>query len=65
LRGRVRIIYADGEELIEPGNCFYLPGGHLPKFEEDSEWIMFSPRNQHKQTAEAVRRNKAEMDRRP
>jgi hypothetical protein len=61
LRGRVRVTYADREELIGPGDCFYLPAGHLPQFEEDSEWIMFSPRGAHKETAEAVRRNKAAM----
>lgn len=61
LRGRVRVTYADREESIAPGDCFYLPAGHLPHFEEDSEWIMFSPRGAHKETAEAVRRNKAAM----
>jgi hypothetical protein len=61
LRGRVRVTYADHEEVIESGDCFYMPAGHLPHFEEDSEWIMFSPRGAHKETAEAVRRNKAAM----
>jgi hypothetical protein len=61
LRGRVRVTYADREEVIERGECFYLPAGHLPHFEEDSEWIVFSPQGEHKETAEAVRRNKAAM----
>lgn len=63
LRGRVRVTYADREEVIEPGDCFYMPPGHLPHFEEDSEWIMFSPRGAHKETADMVRRNKAAMSR--
>jgi hypothetical protein len=58
LRGRVRVEYPDREEIIEPGDCFHLPAGHLPRFEEDSEWVVFSPRGAHKVTADAVRRNK-------
>ncbi len=61
LRGRVRVIYPDREELIQPGDCFYMPAGHLPVFEEDSEWLIFSPRGEHKKTADAVRRNKAAL----
>src|SRR5437667_12366776 len=38
LSGRVRVVYADHAEVIEPGHCFYLPAGHLPRFEEDSAW---------------------------
>jgi hypothetical protein len=61
LRGRVRVEYIDNEEVIEAGECFYMAPGHLPHFEEDSEWILFSPRGAHAVTAEAVRRNKALM----
>jgi hypothetical protein len=62
LRGRVRVQYRDHEEVIEAGDCFYLAPGHLPIFEEDSEWIMFSPCGAHKKTADAVRRNMAAMN---
>lgn len=61
LRGRVRVKYRDREEVIQAGDCFYMAPGHLPIFEEDSEWVMFSPRGEHKKTAEAVRRNKAAL----
>ncbi len=61
LRGRVRVRYPDHEEVISVGDCFYLAPGHLPVFEQDSEWIIFSPRGTHKETAETVRRNKALM----
>jgi hypothetical protein len=57
LRGRVRMQYGDREELIEAGDCFYAEPGHLPTFEEDSEWVVFSPRGKHKETADAVRCN--------
>jgi hypothetical protein len=59
LRGRVRVKYRDREEVIRAGDCFYLEPGHLPIFEEDSEWLVFSPRGAHQVTADAVRRNKA------
>lgn len=61
LRGRVRVKYGNHEEEIFAGDCFYLAPGHLPTFEEDSEWIIFSPRGEHKKTAEAVRRNQAAL----
>ncbi len=59
LRGRVRVKYRDREEIIQAGDCFYMEPGHLPVFEENSEWIVFSPRGQHRMTADAVRRNRA------
>lgn len=59
LKGRVRVVYADREEIVEAGEGFYMEPGHLPHFEQDSEWIMFSPKGLHKETADAVRRNKA------
>jgi hypothetical protein len=58
LRGRVRMRYRDREELLQAGDCFLASPGHLPIFEEDSEWVVFSPRGEHQKTAEAVRRNK-------
>jgi AraC-like ligand binding domain len=59
LHGRVRVQYRDREEIIRAGDCFYMEPGHLPIFEEESEWIVFSPRGAHQVTADAVRRNKA------
>lgn len=57
LRGRVRILYADHEDVVVAGDCFYAAPGHLPLFDEDSEWVVFSPRGEHAKTAEVVRRN--------
>lgn len=57
LKGRVRIVYAEREEVLTEGDCFYVEPGHLPIFEQDSEWVVFSPRGEHKKTAEVVRRN--------
>lgn len=57
MRGRVRIEYAGHAEVVVAGDCFYAAPGHLPVFEEDSEWVVFSPRGEHAKTAEAVRRN--------
>src|SRR5262245_22163284 len=43
LEGRLRIKYADHDELISAGELFYLPPGHIPVVEETAEIIEFSP----------------------
>jgi mannose-6-phosphate isomerase-like protein (cupin superfamily) len=41
--GRMTVRYADHEEVIEPGDAFYMPPGHVPAAEAGSEFVMFSP----------------------
>jgi hypothetical protein len=40
--GRMTVRYADHEEVIEPGDAFYMPPGHVPAAEAGSEFVMFS-----------------------
>lgn len=48
LKGAIRIRYTDGrEEILRPGELFYLPSGHVPVFEEDSAFVEFSPREDY------------------
>ena len=47
LRGRIRLTYADREEILEAGDLFYLPPGHLPLVEEDTEFVEFSRPAEH------------------
>ena len=60
-RGRVRIVYADREEVLSAGDAYYLPPGHTTVFEEDSDLVEFSPRGQYAQTMEVAARNVAAM----
>jgi len=42
IKGRLRIKYADHEEVLSAGDAYYLLPGHVPVVEEDSELIEFS-----------------------
>lgn len=45
--GKVRVNYQDGsEEIVESGDLYYWPSGHTVVFEEDTEYIEFSPQTQ-------------------
>ena len=61
LEGRMRIRYADREEVIEAGDAYYVEPGHLPLFEEDTEVIEFSPKGEYQKTMEVAERNIATM----
>ena len=59
IRGRIRIIYADREEVLRAGDLYYLPSGHTAVVEEDFESVEFSPPSGHEQVLDAIRRNAA------
>lgn len=61
LTGRMRIRYADHDEVISAGDAYYLAPGHLPFFEENTQVIEFSPRGEYQQTMEVAARNIAAM----
>ena len=44
LRGRMRVQYADREEVVNAGDAYYLEPGHIPVFEEETEVIEFTPK---------------------
>lgn len=60
-KGRLRVIYADHEEVISAGEAYYLPPGHNGIVEEDTEVLEFSPMVEYAKTMEAVERNSAAM----
>jgi AraC-like ligand binding domain len=41
--GRLTVRYGDREEVIEPGEAFYMPPGHVPAAVAGTELVMFSP----------------------
>jgi len=44
LKGSMHIIYDGGEEeLVQAGEVFYFPAGHVGWSDEESAWLEFSP----------------------
>jgi hypothetical protein len=43
LAGQITVRYADHEEVIEAGDAFYMPPGHVPEAASGTEIIQFSP----------------------
>lgn len=54
IKGRMRVIYSDREEIVNAGEAYYLEPGHNVVCEEEGELVEFSPREQYKETMEAV-----------
>lgn len=42
LKGKIKITYADREEILEAGQAYYLPPGHVPTVLEDADVVQFS-----------------------
>jgi hypothetical protein len=61
LKGKMRINYADHEEVISAGEAYYLPPGHSMLVEEDCEIVEFSPKGEYKKTTEVAARNMEAM----
>jgi hypothetical protein len=62
LKGRVRIRYTDREEIIEAGDAYYLQPGHCPLYEEDTEVVEFSPKDEYERTLATVAQNAADIE---
>jgi hypothetical protein len=43
ITGRLRVKYADHDEVISAGDVYYLAPGHIPVVEEPLEVVEFSP----------------------
>ena len=61
LKGRVRVLYKDREEVLKAGDAYYLAPGHTTVFEEPAELVEFSPKGEYLKTLEVVGRNFAMM----
>lgn len=57
LKGRLKVLYAAGEEVITAGQAYYLPPGHNVVVEEDCELVEFSPQHAYERTLQAVAGN--------
>jgi hypothetical protein len=61
ISGRVRVTYADHEEVLSAGDVYYMPPGHTTFFEEPTEVVEFSPLGEYATTIEVAARNMAAM----
>jgi hypothetical protein len=57
LKGRLTFRFADHDEVVEAGDAFYLPPGHIPMAEAGSEYVQFSPSEQLRTVAAAMKAN--------
>jgi|SRR3954451_8990710 hypothetical protein len=61
LKGRMTFRFADHDEVVEAGDAFYLPPGHIPTAEAGSEYVQFSPSEQLQVVSEVLRANTIAM----
>jgi hypothetical protein len=61
LKGRMRVRYADREEVVEAGDAYYMAPGHAPVMEAGTEVVEFSPADEYRKTMEVAERNLAAM----
>jgi len=58
LTGTLVYNHADGsQDVIQAGEAYYAPPGHLPVFSAGTEIVEFSPRDQFRATMEVVTKN--------
>lgn len=59
IKGRWRLISADGEETLRAGDVFYIAPGHTAIVEEDVEFVELAPADEHQRVLQAVQQNAA------
>jgi hypothetical protein len=57
LKGAVTYRFADHSETYRAGDAFYVPAGHTPFSEADTEYLQFSPSEELKIVSETILRN--------
>jgi hypothetical protein len=53
-RGRMIVHYADHADVIEQGQAFYMPPGHVPEADAGTEFVLFSPTDELQTTEAAI-----------
>jgi hypothetical protein len=54
LSGRVVVHYEDHDDVIEPGDAYYMAPGHVPEIAAGTEFLMFSPTEELAATEAAI-----------
>ena len=57
LKGKLKYTHDGGETIVEAGEAYYVPAGHLPYLYAGTEVIEFSPTEQLQQTLDLVTKN--------
>lgn len=57
LKGQLIYRYADGEDVINAGEAYYIRPGHTPELTAGTEVVEFSPTEELKKTLEVVTKN--------
>ncbi|WP_405628650.1 hypothetical protein [Streptomyces sp. NBC_01174] len=55
LKGRLKMLTKDGEDVYEAGQAFYWPAGHAPVALEDCEYVDFSPTKEFAQVVDHIK----------
>lgn len=63
LDGSINLRFSDGtEEVDEAGDLFYWPPGHTLWVDEDTEFLLFSPQDDHRAVFEHMGDRLAELE---
>jgi hypothetical protein len=60
LKGRLKYTSDDGEMVVEAGEAYYVPAGHLPYLYAGTEVIEFSPTGELHETLAVIEKNMAQ-----
>jgi hypothetical protein len=55
--GTQTYVYADHEEVVQPGEAFYAPPGHTARASAGAEFVVFSPTEQLRISEAVMARN--------
>ena len=61
LKGSVTFTIDGREEVLGPGDAFYVPPGHLQRAEAGTEYIQFSPAKEMAEVEQQIMKNMQEM----
>jgi quercetin dioxygenase-like cupin family protein len=62
LKGRMTFRVDDHDEVVEAGDAFYLPPGHIPTGNDPgTEYVQFSPAAELREVSETIMRNMQAM----
>lgn len=60
LTGKLKFTSSDGDTIIQAGEAYYMPPGHLPYLYAGTEVIEFSPTKQLQETLAVIEKNMAQ-----
>jgi hypothetical protein len=61
LKGRVTFTIDGREEVLEPGDAFYVPPGHLQRADAGTEYLQFSPAKELAEVEQQIMKNMQQM----